>query len=65
MAVQYKVLNLRTPRFSGKFNPEVLEHEINGYAKDGWVLKATMSADLFRHGLSTRAELFLIMEKAN
>jgi hypothetical protein len=63
-AAQYKVLTQRDRRFSGKFNPEALELAINGYAVDGWVVKAAVTAE-FKGGLSTREELIVIMEKVN
>ena len=34
--MEYKVLTTGDRRWSGKFNPENLEHTLNSYATEGW-----------------------------
>ena len=34
--MEYKVLTTGDRRWSGKFNPENLEHTLNSYAAEGW-----------------------------
>jgi hypothetical protein len=41
--VEYKVLTKEDLRWSGKFNPETLEHTLNSYAAEGWRVVSSMS----------------------
>lgn len=60
--VEYKVLTERDSRFSGRFDPEVLESALNSYASEGWrVVQSFLTASLWK---STKAEIVVILERS-
>lgn len=59
---EYKVLTERDARFSGRFDLEVLETTLNGYAADGWrLVESFVAANLAK---SSKAEIVLILERS-
>lgn len=59
---EYKVLTQKDKWFSGKFDPLVLEQAINSYAKQGWVVKASTTAQIPGFG-GPREECLIILER--
>ncbi len=59
---EYKVLTQKDKWFSGKFDPEKLEQAINSYAKQGWVVKASTTAQIPSFG-GPREECLIILER--
>lgn len=59
--VEYKVLTERDSRFSGRFDPDVLETALNSYAEEGWrVVESFLAASLWK---SVKAEIVVILER--
>ena len=60
---QYKVLAKKDGWFSARFDPTILEQALNAHARQGWVLKAAVTASI--RGLigGDRDEILLIMER--
>ena len=59
---EYKVLSQKDKWFSGKFDPTVLEQAINSYAKQGWVVKTAVTAQI--PGFTgAREECLVILER--
>ena len=60
--LEYKVLTERDTRFSGQFDPKVLEDVLNSYAADGWrVVQSLLAASVWK---STKAEIVVILERS-
>ncbi|MDT4935941.1 MAG: hypothetical protein QOK11_3833 [Pseudonocardiales bacterium] len=60
--IEYKVLTERDGRFSGSFDPEVLERALNSYAAEGWrVVQSFLAASLWK---SSKAEIVVILERS-
>ena len=59
---QYKILSQKDKWFSGKFDPAKLEQAINGYAQQGWTVKAAFSADI-PGVMGSREEAIVILER--
>ena len=59
---EYKVLTQKDKWFSGKFDPAVLEQAINSYAKQGWEVKAAVTAQVPGFG-GAREECLIILER--
>ena len=62
MAHQYKVLTQKDRFMSGKFNPEVLETALNGYASEGWRVIGVTTGEI-GGGLGKREEMIFILER--
>ena len=61
---EYKVLTQKDKWFSGKFDPAKLEEAVNAYAKQGWVVKTTFSAEIPGvFGGKEREEAVIILER--
>lgn len=60
---EYKVLTQKDSWFSRKFNPETLEKGLNGYAEQGWQVKATSTATFPGAFTGNREELIIILER--
>ena len=60
---QYKVLSQKDKWFSGKFDPEKLEGAINGYAQQGWIVKAAFTAEIPGLMGTSREEAIVILER--
>ncbi len=59
---EYKVLSQTDNFFGGKFDQEKLEGALNAYAKQGWCVITTASAE-FRSFAGNREQLFIILER--
>ena len=58
---EYKVLTERDKRFSGGFDPEILEATLNTYARDGWrLVEAVPAANMMK---SFKAEIVIVLER--
>ncbi len=61
--VEYKVLTERDSRFSGAFDPKVLEQALNSHAADGWrVVQTFLAASVWKK--SIKAEIVVILERS-
>ena len=60
---EYKVLTQKDKWFSGKFDPLKLEEALNAYAKQGWVVKSSFSADIPAVFGAAREEAIIILER--
>lgn len=58
---EYKVLTQDDKTFTGRFDPDLLETTLNGYAANGWRLVEGVGA--FNVWKSLKAELLLILER--
>jgi hypothetical protein len=59
--LEYKVLTQNDKMFSGRFDPEILEASLNGYAADGWRLVESVAP--FNVWKQLSGELCLILER--
>ncbi|HEY3713235.1 MAG TPA: DUF4177 domain-containing protein [Jatrophihabitantaceae bacterium] len=60
--IEYRVLSERDGRFSGNFDPTVLEDPLNSYAAEGWrVVQSFLTASVWK---STKAEIVVILERS-
>jgi len=60
--IEYKVLTERDSRFSGNFDPKILEDTLNSYASEGWrVVQGFLTTSVWK---STKAEIVVILERA-
>lgn len=59
---EYKVLSQKDKWFSGKFDPALLEQALNSYARQGWTLKAAVTASIAGFG-GNREELVMILAR--
>jgi Domain of unknown function (DUF4177) len=59
-AKQYKVLTQRDKWFGGKFDPERLEHALNFFAGQGWVVRSMAAGSLVN---GSREELVVLLER--
>jgi len=58
---EYKVLTERDKRFTGGFDPDTLEANLNTFASEGWrLVEALSTANLMK---SAKAELIMILER--
>lgn len=60
---EYKVLSQKDKWFSGKFDPSLLEKALNEYAKLGWSVTSSASADINSLMGGNRQELIVILER--
>lgn len=60
---EYKVLSQKDKWFSGKFDPSLLEEALNEYAKLGWSVTSSASADVNSFMGGNRQELIVILER--
>ena len=60
---EYKVLSQKDQWFNGKFDPYVLESALNSYAKQGWRVVSTFSADIIGFIGPAREEAIIILER--
>lgn len=60
---EYKVLSQKDKWFSGKFDPSLLEEALNEYAKLGWSVTSSASADINSLMGGNRQELIVILER--
>ncbi len=59
--LEYKVLTERDTKWTGRFDTEVLENLLNGYAANGWRLaESFVAASLWK---SVKAEIVVILER--
>jgi len=59
--IEYKVLTERDSRFSGNFDPTILEDTLNSYAAEGWrVVQSFLTTSVWK---STKAEIVVILER--
>jgi hypothetical protein len=61
--MEYKVITMKDRAFSGKFDPEKLETMLNNYAAEGWIMKATTTAEI-PGMMGSREEIIFILERA-
>jgi hypothetical protein len=60
--IEYKVLTERDNRFTGAFDPAVLESALNELAAEGWrVVQGFQTASLWK---SLKAEIVIILERS-
>lgn len=59
--LEYKVVTQGDKLFTGRFDADLLETTLNGYACDGWRLVESVVA--FNVWKSLKAELVLILER--
>ena len=60
---EYKVLTQKDKWFSGKFDPALLESALNSYAKQGWKVISSFSADIPALFGGARQEAIIILER--
>ncbi len=60
---EYKVLSQKDKWASGKFDPQKLEEALNAYAKQGWTLVSSFSANIPGVLSTSREEAILILER--
>ena len=60
---EYKVLTQKDKWFSGKFDPIKLEEALNAYAKQGWKVVSSFSADIPGFLAGAREEAIIILER--
>jgi hypothetical protein len=61
--IEYKVITERDSRFSGQFDPDVLESALNSYAAEGWrVVQSFLASNLWK---SIKAEIVVILERSS
>jgi hypothetical protein len=59
--LEYKVLTQRDARFSGAFDPDALERELNAHAAEGWRLaEGFVASSLWK---SVKSEIVVILER--
>ncbi len=59
--MEYKVVTERDSRFSGSFDPEILEAALNGYASEGWrVISGFTATSPWK---STKSEIMIVLER--
>jgi len=59
--LEYKILTQDDKIFGGRFDADLLETTLNGYAADGWRLVEGVVA--FNVWKSLKAELLLVLER--
>lgn len=59
---EYKVFTSHDKGLLGRFDPESIEHALNTYAREGWVV-VTSSTATFRGWVSGKDELIIILER--
>ena len=60
---EYKILTQKDKWFSGKFDPELLEKALNGYASQGWQVNSAATAQFSGFFGDNREEIVIIMER--
>lgn len=60
---QYKILSQKDKWFSGKFDPLKLEEAINAYARQGWEVKSSFTAEIPGIMGAVREEALIILER--
>ena len=60
---EYKVMTQKDKWFSGKFDPTKLEEALNAYAKQGWRLVSSFSANIPGILGAAREEAIMILER--
>ncbi len=60
--IEYKIVTERDSRFSGAFDPNVLERALNDYAGEGWrVVQSLLAASVWK---SSKAQIVVILERS-
>jgi hypothetical protein len=59
----YKVITMKDKWTTGKFDPAVLESTLNSYAKQGWVVCNSITANVPGLLSGAREELIVILER--
>ena len=60
--MEYKIVTERDSRFSGSFDPEILEAALNDYASEGWrVISGFTATSLWK---STKSEIMIVLERS-
>ncbi len=63
-AVEYKVLTQKDRALSRKFDPYVLEAALNEYAREGWRVVSSATAEFPGFLSGQREELIIVLERA-